>query len=219
MIVTIDGPAGAGKSVVARRLAERLGFRFLDTGAMYRAAALAAKRSGVAWDDAAAVAAAATAVSIDVTADRVLLDGEDVTAAIRTVEITRLTRHTANNAQVRAHLVTLQRQVVADGDVVTEGRDQGTVAFPNAECKIFLTATPEERARRRHADLLARGEAISFDEVLAQQNDRDQSDATRSVGPLVAAADAIEVLTDGLAPEEVVDRLATIVRQRQASGA
>lgn len=214
MIVTIDGPAGAGKSVVARRLAERLGFRFLDTGAMYRAAALAALRRGVDWNDPAAVAAAANAAAIDVTADRVLLDGDDVTAAIRTVEMTRLTRHTANNPQVREYLVALQRKVVADGDFVTEGRDQGTVAFPDARCKIFLTATPEERARRRHADLLSRGEEITLEEVLAQQNARDLSDTSRAVGPLVAAPDAIEVLTDGLTPEQVVDKLAGLVQAR-----
>lgn len=215
MIVTIDGPAGAGKSVVARRLAERLGFRFLDTGAMYRAAALAAHRRGVDWNDTQAVADAANAANIDVTAERVLLDGEDVTAAIRTIEVTRLTRHTAGNPQVRAHLVALQQRVVAAADFVTEGRDQGTVAFPDAECKIFLTASAEERARRRHADLLARGETIDFDEVLAQQNDRDASDATRTVGPLVPAPDAIEVRTDGLTPEEVVDKLAALVQRRR----
>ncbi|MEX2185603.1 MAG: (d)CMP kinase [Pirellulales bacterium] len=215
MIVTIDGPAGAGKSVVARCLAERLGFHFLDTGAMYRAAALAAHRRNVDWNDAQAVAAAANAANIDVTADRVLLDGEDVTQAIRTVAITHLTRHTANNPRVRAHLVALQRQVVADADFVTEGRDQGTVAFPDAECKIFLTASAEERARRRHADLLARGETITFEDVLAQQNERDTSDATRTVGPLVAAHDAVAVVTDGLAPEEVVEKLASLVQQRR----
>ena len=215
MIVTIDGPAGAGKSLVARRLAERLGFRFLDTGAMYRAAALAALRRGVDWNDPAAVAVAANAAQIDVTADRVLLDGDDVTAAIRTVEMTRLTRHTANNPQVREHLVALQRKVVADGDFVTEGRDQGTVAFPDARCKIFLTATPEERARRRYADLVARGETVTLEEVLAQQNARDHSDASRAVGPLVAAPDAVEVVTDGLTPAQVVEKLAGLVQARR----
>jgi cytidylate kinase len=216
MIVTIDGPAGAGKSVVSRRLAERLGFRFLDTGAMYRAAALAALSAGVDWNDERAVADVARQARIEVSTDRVLLDGEDVTAAIRTVEITRLTRHTANNALVREHLVALQRRIVAGGEFVTEGRDQGTVAFPHAECKIFLTASAAERARRRHADLAARGENIPFDVVLAQQNERDASDENRAVGPLVAAADAIEVSTDGLAADEVVEKLLAVVQARMS---
>jgi cytidylate kinase len=218
MIVTIDGPAGAGKSVVARRLAERLGFHFLDTGAMYRAAALAALRSGVDWHDVQAVADVAIAAKIDVNPQRVLLDGRDVTDAIRTVEITRLTRHTANNRRVREHLVALQQSVVADADYVTEGRDQGTVAFPHAECKIFLVASPEERARRRHKDLTNRGENISFDEVLDQQNQRDASDANRVDGPLVAAADAIEVHTDGLTPDEVIEKLAELVTLKRPPG-
>jgi cytidylate kinase len=211
MIVTIDGPAGAGKSLVARMLADRLGFAFLDTGAMYRAAALAAFRKGVHWDDEAAVAAIVTAAKIESLPDRVLLNGEDVSQEIRTVEITKLTRHTANNPQVRRHLVALQQQVVASGNYVTEGRDQGTVAFPNAECKIFLIASPEERARRRQRDLAARGETVAFEDVLAQQTERDQSDSTRASGPLVAAKDAVEVNTDGLTPEQVVDKLTAIV--------
>lgn len=216
MIVTIDGPAGAGKSLVARMLAERLGFRFLDTGAMYRAAALAALRRNVDWNDESAVAAVVAAAKIESLPDRVLLDGEDVTQAIRTVEITKLTRHTANNPQVRRHLVALQRQVVAGGNYVTEGRDQGTVAFPSAECKIFLVASPEERARRRHRDLVARGETVALEEVLAQQTERDQSDSTRAAGPLIAAPDAVEVNTDGLTPEQVVDKLAAIVARRSS---
>ncbi|RIK76042.1 MAG: (d)CMP kinase [Planctomycetota bacterium] len=214
MIVTIDGPAGAGKSLVARMLAERLGFRFLDTGAMYRAAALAALRRNVDWNDESAVAAVVAAAKIESLPDRVLLDGEDVTQAIRTVEITKLTRHTANNPQVRRHLVALQRHVVAAGNYVTEGRDQGTVAFPNAECKIFLVASPEERARRRHRDLVARGETIALEEVLAQQTERDQSDSARAAGPLIAAPDAVEVNTDGLTPEQVVDKLVSVARNK-----
>ncbi len=218
MIVTIDGPAGAGKSSVARALARRLGFRFLDTGAMYRAVALAAVKRALPWEEPAALAQLANEINMLVTEDHVLLDGQDVTTAIRTVEITQVTHYAADNPGVRARLVALQRQAAGQGDFVTEGRDQGTVVFPQAEVKIFLTASPGERARRRLQDLQARGEARSLEEVLAQQNVRDARDASRSVGPLVPAVDAIEVITDGLSPEQVVDRLEAVVRQRMSAG-
>ena len=214
MIVTIDGPAGAGKTSAARELARRLGFAFLDTGAMYRAVTLAALRRGVDPANAEALAELARRLRIELDGTRVLVDGEDVSHAIRTAEITRLTRYAADNPEVRAHLVALQRQAAAQGNFVTEGRDQGTVAFPHAECKIFLTASPEERARRRQRDLAARGEHCSFEEVLADQNQRDQRDASRPVGPLRQAADAIVVVTDGLSPEEVVEQLERLVRER-----
>ncbi|HUY90034.1 MAG TPA: (d)CMP kinase [Pirellulales bacterium] len=212
MIVAIDGPAGAGKSSAARALARRLGFRFLDTGAMYRAVALAALRRGLDWKNSAALAELARGLRMEVDERRVLLDGEDVTDAIRTSEVTAVTHYAANNQAVREHLVSLQRQAAGRDNVVTEGRDQGTVAFPDAECKIFLTATPAERARRRLLDLEQRGETASFEDVLAQQNLRDERDAARQVGPLKPAADAIQVITDGLTPEEVVDRLEELVR-------
>ena len=214
MIVTIDGPAGAGKSTVARALAKRLGFRFLDTGAMYRAVALAAMRRGVPLEDAAALGALASEIEIEFDGDRVLVDGEDVTEAIRASAVTAAVRHVADNLQVRGRLVELQRRMGRTGNIVTEGRDQGTVAFPDAECKIFLTASPEERARRRVRDLQRRGERASFEEVLAQQTRRDREDASRPVGRMVQAEDAIEVTTDGLSIEAVVDRLCEIVKQR-----
>jgi len=214
VIVTLDGPAGAGKSSAARGLARRLGFHFLDTGAMYRAVAMAGLRRGVDWSNEAALTALARELSIEVSDNRVLLDGEDVTTAIRTSEVTALTRHTADSPGVRAHLVELQRRAVEGGNFVTEGRDQGTVAFPRAECKFFLTASPLERAQRRHRDLAARGENLSLDEVLVQQNQRDDGDASRPVGPLVAAPDAVQVNTDGQTPEQVVARLEALVRAR-----
>ena len=214
MIVTIDGPAGAGKSTAARALAGRLGFRVLNTGAMYRAVAWAAVQRGLSWDDAAGLVELARALKMQLDENRVLVDGVDVTDVIRTTEITDVTHYAANNPGVREHLVRLQRQAAGTGDVVSEGRDQGTVVFPNAECKIFLSAGPLERARRRLEDLRAHGQDLPFEIVLDQQSERDRSDATRSVGPLVRAADAVELSTDGLSPTAVVDRLEQIVRER-----
>lgn len=215
MIVTIDGPAGAGKSTVAKRLAQRLGFTFLDTGAMYRAVTLAALRRGLSWDDPEALVRLAGEVRIVPQDGRTQLDGEDVTDQVRTYEISNLVRYAANNPGVRAQLVELQRAAAAGKNVVTEGRDQGTVVFPQAECKIYLTAGPEERARRRLADLRAHGERVTFDDVLAKQNTRDASDRNRDVGPMVAAADAVEFVTDGLSIDEVVERLEQLVLARK----
>ena len=213
MIIAIDGPAGAGKSTVARRLADRLGFQFLDTGAMYRAVAWAARERGLSWNRPDQIAQLARQIRLDPQGNRLFVDGVDVTRQIRTSEVTAITRHAANNPDVRAHLVQLQRQLAQGRDIVTEGRDQGTVVFSDARWKFFLTASPEERARRRLHDITARGESVSFEEVLAQQIDRDKSDSEREVGPLVPAPDAIHVVTDGLTIDEVVDRLETLIRQ------
>lgn len=214
MIVTIDGPAGAGKSSVARKLAERLRFRFLDTGAMYRAVTLAALERGVDWNDQGELAALARHLSIELREHCVYVDGRDVTEQLRTAEVTALSRYAADNPGVRERLVQLQRDAARGQDVVTEGRDQGTVVFPQAECKIFLTATPRERARRRLLDLQRGGEETTLDEVLAAQQQRDLRDRTRAVGALIKAPDAIEVPTDGQSPEQVVDRLESLVRER-----
>ena len=215
MIVTIDGPAGAGKSSAARGLARRLGFRFLDTGAMYRAVTLAARERGLDLADSEQLARLVDEIRVELAGDRVLLDGRDVTDAIRKFDIAVATHYAADNPAVRAQLVEWQRSAAAGNDVVTEGRDQGTVVFPHAECKIFLTAAEQERAHRRHGDLLARGENIPFDEVLANQRLRDHRDSNRSVGALVKADDAVEVSTDGLSPDEVVAQLEQIVRSKQ----
>jgi len=214
MIVAIDGPAGAGKSTISRRLAERLGYAFLDTGAMYRAVALAALRRGLGPSNVEMIAQLAAQLTIDFDGVHTLLDGEDVSAAIRTREVSSAVHLAADNVAVRQRLVELQRQIAAGRDLVTEGRDQGTVAFPHAQCKIFLTASRQERARRRYEELLVRGERTSLPEVLAQQDERDQRDAARPVGALVKAADASEVSTDGLTLDQVVDRLEEIVRSK-----
>lgn len=214
MIICIDGPAGAGKSTAAKGLARRLGFRFLDTGAMYRAVTLAAGQANVPLDDEQALAETARQVAIELAEDRVLLNGRDVTRAIRTAEITALTHFAADNPQVRARLVELQRQAAQGSNVVTEGRDQGTVVFPQAELKVFLTADPRARAERRRKDLVGRGEALPLDDVLAQQELRDSRDSRRAVGPLIPAADAVHVTTDGLTPEQVVDELERLARAR-----
>ena len=216
MIVTIDGPAGAGKSTIARELARRLGYRFLDTGAMYRAVAVAAQDRGLDLRDWDALARMTEALQIDLDEDRTYVDGNEVTHRIRSPEVTAAIHHVADNPAVRAHLVKLQRRVTEFGDVVTEGRDQGTVVFPDAECKLFLTATADERARRRHRELLARGQQFSIEEVLRQQQERDRRDRERPVGRLMMADDATEIVTDGMTPEEVLSTLEAAVRQRQA---
>jgi len=217
MIVAIDGPAGAGKSSIARRLAERLGFAFLDTGAMYRAVTLAALRAGLGPDDTEAIAQLANELTIDFDGQHTLLNGEDVSAAIRTSEVSAAVYLVADNVAVRRRLVDLQRRIASGRDIVTEGRDQGTVAFSAAECKIFLTAGRKERARRRYEELAGRGDPISFDEVLAQQDERDRRDAARPVGALIKAADAVEVPTDGLTLDEVVEQLLRLVMQTSNS--
>lgn len=216
MIVTIDGPAGAGKSSVSRRLADEIGFSFLDTGAMYRCVTLACLQQGLELGDQDAVANLAMDLAIDLDGDRVLLDGKDVSMRIRLPDVTNCIKQIADNMRVRQAMVDAQRRWAEERDVVTEGRDQGTVAFPHAECKIFLTATPEERARRRVIQLNENGFAADYDEILATQNLRDQQDMQREVGGLKAATDAITVWTDGLREDQVLARLIEIVRDKQA---
>ncbi len=212
MIITIDGPAGAGKSLAARQLAKNLGFRFLDTGAMYRAVTLAGLRQKINWENTGELAKIAANLSIRLSDARVLLEDEDVTAAIRTFEVTTLTRHAADNLGVRERLVELQRAFAEGKNLVTEGRDQATVVFPKAEVKIYLTASDEVRAQRRYKDLLARGERVTLPEVLKKQMERDRRDLQREIGGLRKAENSIEVCTDRLTADEVVAKLEQLVR-------
>jgi cytidylate kinase len=208
-IVAIDGPAGAGKSTVARQLARRLGFTIIDTGAIYRSVALAARRAGVAWDDDQALGHLLDAgLGLSLEGDKVLLRGDDVSAAIRTPEISRGASVVSARPVVRQKLLQLQRDLGSNAPrgAVLEGRDIGTVVFPRADVKFFLTASDEARAQRRHDELVGKGVQVPLAEVLSDQRRRDKDDTERVLAPLRAAPDAIEVDTTGLDLEQVVER-------------
>jgi len=213
MIVTIDGPAGAGKSSAARALARRLGFEFLDTGAMYRAVTLAALRAGFDRRDQDALARLLADLHLDMPPGQVFLNGEDVTKAIRTGEVTTASGEIADSPVVRRQLVQWQREIADGRDMVCEGRDQGTVVFPDAGCKFFLVADSLERARRRQREMASRGEVLELDEVLRAQEMRDQRDAARDLAPMVPAADAIRLDTTHYSPDQVVDLMEQEVRR------
>ncbi|HTU30936.1 MAG TPA: (d)CMP kinase [Solirubrobacteraceae bacterium] len=203
-VVAIDGPAGAGKSTVARAVAERIGGVYLDSGAMYRAVALAALRRGI---DPGSAGELASIVSIELEPGVVILDGEEVTSLIRDPAVTEAASVAAAVPEVREAMVGQQRALLASGgDWVAEGRDIGTVVWPQAEVKVFLTASPRARAERRAAEL-----GLSVDEVLAQVIERDERDSTRAHSPLRAADDAVTVDTTGLTLDQVVERVAALV--------
>lgn len=209
MVIAIDGPAGAGKSSVARAVAESLGFTYLDSGAMYRCVALAALERGVDPDDAEEVGRLARSLQIDIDRDRIALDERDVSSAIREDRVSEASSRVSVHPQVREAMVALQREAIAAGSYVAEGRDIGTVVSPDSPLKVFLTASAEERARRRAAQ--SGGDLAA---VLASQRERDRRDESREHSALKAAPDAVTIDTTSLSLDEVVERVVELARRR-----
>jgi len=220
--VAIDGPAGAGKSTVAKLAAKKLGYLYLDTGAMYRAATVLALRKGLSMEEPDEIAEAVAHAKIDLVpaanADgspllKVFLDDEDITFEIRSREVSLMVSPLSTIGSVRDSLVAQQRRLSQSGGVVLDGRDIGTVVLPNAEVKVFLTASAAERAKRRMKEFEARGENVAFDTVLQEILERDKRDSTREIAPLKKAADAQEVVTDGMTINEVVEKILELCSQ------
>lgn len=218
VVVAIDGPAGAGKSTIAKKLAERLGFTYIDTGAMYRAVALWAVRQGVDFTDMHRMEQLAVASEIELLPGRIRLNREDVTEAIRTPEVSNGASKIAVIPGVRRAMVAKQRDIGERASVVMEGRDIGTVVFPNAQVKIYLDAKLEERVRRRLEDLRAQGEHVTAAQLTAQMKERDERDSTRADAPLTQAPDATYLDSTPLGIEEVVEAILKLVRQRVSNG-
>ncbi len=221
-IIAIDGPSGVGKSTLSKLLASELNYINLDTGAMYRAVALAAQRAGIPAGDEPALDRLCQQIEIDFvrqgTHERVLLNGEDVSAEIRTPEISLLTAQVATCPAVRRAMVTRQRELADAGGVVLEGRDIGTVVFPEAEVKIFLTASPEVRGRRRFLELRAKGMSVDLAQTVADVEARDVADSIRTASPLVKAADAVVIDTSDLSIPAVLQRMLELVEDRRTKG-
>ena len=217
LVIAIDGPSGAGKSTAGRALAERIGYTYIDTGAMYRALALKATRAGVALDSEEALATLCRASSIELTdrGQRVVLDGEDVTTAIRSPETSRASSLVSVHPGVRTEMVERQREMGREGKVVLDGRDIGTAVFPDADVKFFLDANPGERAHRRHDELRAAGTDVSLETIEEDVRERDYTDSHRAESPLVRAWDALTLDTTRLDPAEVQERMLAAVRARE----
>lgn len=219
LIVAIDGPSGAGKSTLSKTLAKELGYHNIDTGAMYRSVALAAKRRGIDPTDETALGRLAESVRIEFIrqgeGERVLLDGEDVSSAIRTPEISLLTSRISAYAGVRQAMVELQRKLGAQGGVVLEGRDIGTVVFPQADVKFFLSASTTERGRRRYEELRAKGLAVELEQTVAEVEARDAADCARECAPLVQAEDALVIDSTAMSIDEVFRTMLQEVRRCQ----
>jgi len=214
-IITLDGPAGAGKSSTARLLADRLGWCHMDTGAMYRAVALAALEQDVSLEDEKGLAVLAASLNIQFAHDSVFLNGENVSVEIRVDRVTTATRSVADAPSVREEMKKMQRSLSEEFDLVTEGRDQGTVVFPHAELKIYLDASPSARAARRYHQRLECGDkSRSMNEILRSQLERDQGDRERPIGAMEAAKDAIIINTDGLSLESVVEQVLGLAHDR-----
>ncbi len=213
-VIAIDGPAGAGKSSVSREVARRLEFQYLDTGAMYRCVGLAAKEAGVSLDDPKGLEPLLACLSMAFRGPRVLLNGRDVTDQIRTPEIDRAASRVSALAEVRRRLTELQRAMAQEQDLVAEGRDMGTVVFPHAELKVFLTASPEARARRRWLQLRQGGVEIPLERLMEEIEARDRADSSRAIAPLRPAEDAVVVDTTAMEQEEVVERVVELARSR-----
>ena len=208
-IITIDGPAGAGKSTVSKELARRLGYTYLDTGAMYRAVAWAARQKGVDAGDEKALAELCNDLKLGFQGDRILVNGQDVSSFIRTPEMDGLSSAVSRVAVVREYLTGMQRELGRQGRLVAEGRDMGTVVFPQAAHKFFLSASAGERAKRRKMQMENQGEEMAYEEILAQIEARDLADSTRSIAPLQAAPDCIVIDSSDLTVEDVLEKIVT----------